>query len=146
MLQKSILIEPKWGGTSSRKGGTAPLAPPLRRHYGYQYKKWYTSGKFCELTVKNSKAILWTRAAKFELKPPKNRLFCRTRENRFDSNLNQVRPACIIACLAARRILYISAAIPHFGYTVNITMLFLTEHQKLDSSKRARQNKKSIIS
>ena len=29
---------------------------------------------------------------------------------------------------------------------MNITMLFLTEHQKFDLSKGARQNKKSIIS
>ena len=31
---------------------------------------------------------------KFELKPKKSRLFCRTRENSVDYNLNQVRPAC----------------------------------------------------
>ena len=52
----------------------------------------------------------------------------------------------LIACLAARRILYISAVILHFGYKYTVTMLFLTEHQKFDSSKGARQNKKSIIS
>ena len=93
MLQKSILNELKWGGTSSRLGGRRPL-PHRSDGTAYQYKKGYLIGKFCKLTVKNNKAIVWTGAAKSNLNPKKSRLFCRTRENSVDSNLNQVRPAC----------------------------------------------------
>ena len=77
-------------------------------------------GYTTELTVKKQQSHTLNQGCKFELKPKKSRLFCRTRENSVDSNLNQVIPACtVIACLAERRILYISAVIPHFGYKYN---------------------------
>ena len=55
---------------------------------------------------------------KFELNLKKSRLFYRTRKNSVDSNLNQLDPF-LIAYLATRRILHISAVIPHFGYKYN---------------------------
>ena len=61
-------------------------APPFSKscvRYCYQYKKWYLSGKFCKFTVKNKKAILWTRAANSNLNPKKSVVLPNSRKQRW---------------------------------------------------------------
>ena len=117
MLQKSILNEPKWGAQAVVRGGRRPW-PHCSDGTGYQYKKWYLSGNFCELTVKNNKAILWTRAANSNLNPKKVGCFAELEKAVLTPIWIRLDPL-VIACLAARRILHISAVIPHFGYKYN---------------------------
>ena len=100
MLQKSILNELKWGGTSSRLGGRRPL-PHRSDGTGYQYKKWYLVGKFCKLTVKNNKAIVWTGAAKSNLNPKKVACFAELEKTVLTPIWIKLDPL-VIACLAAR--------------------------------------------
>ena len=107
----------KMGGASSRLGGRRPL-PHRSDGTGYQYKKWYLIGKFCKLTVKNNKAIVWTGAAKSNLNPKKVGCFAELEKTVLTPIWIKLDPL-VIACLAARRILHISAVIPHFGYKYN---------------------------
>ena len=105
------------GGTSSRLGGRRPL-PHRSDGTGYQNKKWYLSGKFCKLTAKNNKAILWTGAAKSNLNPKKVGCFAKLEKTVLTPIWIKLDPL-VIASLAARRILHISAVIPHFGCKYN---------------------------
>ena len=83
MLQKSILSESKWGAQAVVKGRTAPLAPPWRWHWLPEQKmipQWLillTYGKKQQSHTLNQ-------GCKFELKPQKSRLSCRTRKNSVD--------------------------------------------------------------
>ena len=105
----------KMGGHKQSFGRTAPLAS-RSDGTGYQYKKWYLSGKFCKLTVKNNRAILWTGAAKSN--PKKVGCFAELEKTVLTPIWIKLDPL-VTACLAARRILHISAVIPHFGYKFN---------------------------
>ena len=110
--KKAFWMNQNGGAQAVSREGRHPW-PHRSDGTGYQYKKWYLSGKFCKLTVKKEQSHTLNQGCKFELKPEKSRLFCRTRESSVDFNLNQVRPAC------KRRMLHISAVIPHFGYKYN---------------------------
>ena len=87
-------LDPHWPPAA---GGSAPKpkkSPPQLRISGY---------------------APGTRAANSNLNLKKVGCFPKLEKHSVDSNFNQVRLASN-ACLAARRILHISAVIPHFGY------------------------------
>ena len=114
---KSILNEPKWGAQAVVRGGRRPW-PHHSDGTDYQYKKSYLSGKFCKLTVKNNKAVLWSRAAYSNLNPKKVGCFAELEKTVLTPTWIRLDPL-VIACLAARRILHISAVTPLFGYKYN---------------------------
>ena len=93
MLQKSILNESKWGAQAVVRGGRRPW-PHRSDGTGYQYKKMIPQWLILGTHGKKQQSHTSNQSCKFELKPKKSRLFCRTRENSVDSNLNQVRTFC----------------------------------------------------
>ena len=115
--EKAFWMNQNGGAQAVVRRGRRPW-PHRSDGTGYQYKKWYLSGKFCKLTVKNNKAILWTRAAKSNLNPKKVGCFAELEKTVLTTIWIRLDPL-VIACLAARRILHISAVIPHFGYKYN---------------------------